>query len=72
MSVVQQPVEHRGGEGRVAGEGLVPLGEAEVTGEDQAAALVALGDDLEEQVGLLATQSTAVMTQVLMPAWVAA
>ena len=54
--MVQQPVEHRRGQHRVAGEGLIPRPEGQVRGQDHRALLVALGDDLEEQVGLFAPQ----------------
>ncbi len=53
---MENPVEHGGGEDRLAGEGLVPRAEGQVRGQDHRAALVALGDDLEEQVRLLAPQ----------------
>src|SRR6188472_1111264 len=46
--VVQEAVEERGGDHRVA-EDLAPLGEAPAGGEDHGAALVAGVDQLEEQ-----------------------
>jgi hypothetical protein len=54
--MVQQPVEHRRRQYRVAGEGLIPRPEGQVRGQDHRALLVALGDDLEEQIGLLTAQ----------------
>jgi hypothetical protein len=51
---VQQPIEQRRRQGGVAGEGLVPLPERQVRGHDGRSFLVALGGDLEEQVGLVA------------------
>src|SRR5271169_4183498 len=49
--VVDQPVDRGHGHRRV-GEDLVPLAEGLVAGGNQAAALVALGDELEQDVGL--------------------
>ena len=49
--MVQQPIQQGRRQGAVAAEGLVPLPEIEIAGDDQAAVLVALGDDLEEIVG---------------------
>ena len=43
----------------VASEGLIPRPEGQVGSQDGRALLVALGDDLEEQVGLLARQGQA-------------
>lgn len=43
-----------GGEGRVIGEGCYPLREGQVAGDDDGAALIAFGDDLEQQDGLMA------------------
>src|SRR5437016_548051 len=54
--MMQQPVEHRRGQHRIAGEGLIPGAEGEVGGQDRRSLLVTLGDDLEEQVGLFAPQ----------------
>lgn len=50
---MQQAVEQRGGERGVAVKGLVPLPERQVAGQQHGAFLVAFGDDLEEQVGLV-------------------
>jgi len=47
--VVQQAVEDRRGEHRVAGEDLSPFAVALVGGQDDRAVLVALRHDLEEQ-----------------------
>jgi hypothetical protein len=51
---MEDTVAHRHGEHAVAGEGDVPTAEGEIRSEDHRAAFVALGHDLEEQVGLLA------------------
>jgi len=56
MAVVEQAVEHGGGQNAIAGEGLVPRPEAEVGGHDGRGLFIAGGDDLEEQMGLLALQ----------------
>src|SRR5438034_11679841 len=50
--VVDEPVDQRGGDHRVA-EDLAPLFEAAVGGDDDRAAFVAAGDEREEQVGCL-------------------
>ena len=50
--VVQEPIEERGGDHRIA-EDLAPLGEAAVGGEDHRAPLVAGVDQLEEQVAAI-------------------
>ncbi len=47
--MVNQPVEQRGGDDRVA-EDLAPFGEAAVRSEDHGATLVASIDELEEQI----------------------
>ena len=52
--MVQESIEHGRREGGIAAEGVGPLGEGQVGGQDQGTLLVALGDDLEEQIGLLA------------------
>lgn len=51
MAVVEEPVEHGGGDGGVAVEDGGPLFEGLVRGQDNGAALVAGADDLEEQIG---------------------
>jgi hypothetical protein len=51
VAVVEQAVEHGGGDGGVAVEDAGPLLEGFVGGQDDGAALVAGADDLEEQVG---------------------
>ena len=48
-SMVEQPIEQRGGNYRIA-EDLTPFGKAAVGGEDHRALLVAGVDQLEEQV----------------------
>jgi hypothetical protein len=50
---VQEPVQHGGGDGGV-GEDLAPAADAPVGGQDDRAAQVALADDLEQGVGVLA------------------
>ena len=50
MTVVQQPIEDSGGHHCVT-EHLAPLADRPVAGLQQAAAFVAAGDQLEEQVG---------------------
>jgi len=49
--VVDQAVD-RGHSHRRVGEDLIPFAERLIAGGDQAAALVALGDELEQNVGL--------------------
>ena len=56
MAVVQEAVEDRRGNDAVSGEDLGPLAEALVRGEHDRAALVAPGDDLEEERRLLCVQ----------------
>src|ERR1700686_5406059 len=56
LSVMEQPIEQCGGEGRVAGEGLIPLTERQIRGQDDRATLVATGDDLEQLMSLLASE----------------
>jgi hypothetical protein len=48
MRVVQQSVKKRGCQCGVAGEGLIPLPEDQVRGENNGAEVVAFGDDLKE------------------------
>ena len=48
--MVDEPVDHRGGDYFVA-EDLAPPAERLVAGDDQAGSFVAGGDELEEQVG---------------------
>ena len=50
--VVQEPIEERGGNHRVA-EDLAPLGKAPIGGEDHGAPLVASVDQLEEQAAAI-------------------
>jgi hypothetical protein len=47
---MQETIEKRGGERRVVVEDLCPFFERTVGSQDDGAALIALGDDLEEQV----------------------
>ena len=54
--MVEQPIEHRCGQHRVTGKGLIPRPEGQVRGQDHRAFLIALGHDLEEQIGLFACQ----------------
>ena len=51
VAVVEEAVEHGGGDGGVAVEDGGPLFEGLVGGQDDGAAFVAGADDLEEQVG---------------------
>ena len=51
MAVVEEAVEHGGGNGGVAVEDGGPLFEGFVGGQDDGAAFVAGTDDLEEQIG---------------------
>ena len=53
--VMQDPVEHGGGEHSVAGERLVPTAECEIGGEDQTS-FVTPRNHLEKQIGLLASE----------------
>ena len=48
--MVDDAIDKRRG-GRGIGENVCPFAEGEVGGQDEAAALVALADDLEEQIG---------------------
>src|SRR5271165_593631 len=52
--VVQDTIEHRGGEHAVAGESAIPTAEGKIRSENHRTAFIALRHDLEEQVGLLA------------------
>lgn len=54
--MVQDTSEHRRSEDGVAGESGIPAAEGEIRSEDHRATFIALRHDLEEQVGLLATQ----------------
>src|SRR3974390_686519 len=54
--VVQDPIEHGGGEYSVARKRLVPTAESEVRRQDQRALFVTARNDLEEQIGLLASE----------------
>jgi len=51
VGVMQQAVEQCGGERTVAGEGLAPPPEQQVAGQQHRYLFVALGENLEEQVG---------------------
>lgn len=53
VGVVQDAVEHRCSQCGVAAEGFIPLRKRKVAGQDHRAALVALGDDLEEVASLI-------------------
>ena len=53
MGMVQQSVQHCSGQCGVSSKGVVPLAEREVRGQNNGTVLVAFGDDLEEQVGLI-------------------
>ncbi len=46
VGVVAQPIERCRGEQAICGEGLIPLGEVEVGGDDGRGRLVALGDEI--------------------------
>lgn len=52
-SMVQEPIQHRSGERGIPSQGAVPLAERQIARDDQAAPLIPLGHDLEEQIGLL-------------------
>jgi hypothetical protein len=54
--VVQDSIEHRGGQHAVAGESAVPAAEREIRSEYHRTAFIAPRDDLEEQIGLFAAQ----------------
>ena len=49
--MVEEPVEDGGGKSCVVIEDLRPVFEGAVGGDDQGSALVALTDDLEEEIG---------------------
>ena len=51
LGMVQEAVEDGGGQGAVVVEDLGPVFEGSVGGDDDGALLVALADDLEEQIG---------------------
>ena len=51
FGVMEQPIEQCRGEGAVVVEDLGPVLVGAIGGDDDGAALVALADDLEEQVG---------------------
>src|SRR5579862_6065497 len=55
VGVVDEPVDHRGGDDLVA-EDLAPPAERLVAGNDEAGSFVAGGDELEEQVGGLSLE----------------
>src|SRR5271157_712188 len=55
VAVVEEAVEDGGGEDLV-GEDLAPFAEGLVAGDDDGALLVAAGDDLEDEVGVVAGQ----------------
>ena len=48
--MVDESIDQRCG-GRSIGENVCPIAEGKVGGQDETAALVALADDLEEQIG---------------------
>jgi hypothetical protein len=52
--VAENAIEHRHREHAVAGKSAVPTAEGQIRGEDYRAAFIALGNDLEEEVRLLA------------------
>ena len=59
VGVVNDPVDHRGGDGEVA-EDVAPAGEWQVAGHDQGRVFVAGRDELEEQVcGVLVERDVA-------------
>ena len=60
------PVEGRGAEQPV-GEGVAPLGEVEVGGDDGGALFVALGDEVVEVLVLRCSQGF--QTEVLVQSW---
>lgn len=49
----RDPSRAGSGEGLIIGQSGGPLGEGQITGEDHAAALIALGHDVEEQARFL-------------------
>jgi hypothetical protein len=51
---MEDAIEHRHGEHAVASESTIPTAESEIRSEDHRAAFVALGNDLNEEIGLLA------------------
>ena len=53
FGVVEQPIEERGGEGAVVVEDLGPVLIGAICGEDNGTTLIALADDLEEQIGAM-------------------
>ena len=48
---MQQPIQQRGGQGGIAGKDQRPILEGDVGRQEDRAAFVAFGDDLEEQIG---------------------
>ena len=56
MAVVKQPVEKRRGQRAVAGQCLIPTAEVEIGCQDDGATLIDFGDDLKDQMSLVALQ----------------
>jgi hypothetical protein len=53
---VRQAIEQRGGELLVTAKDLDPLGEGKVGGDDDASSLVALGEQIEEELAASAVE----------------
>ncbi len=54
--MVQQPIQHRGCQGGIAGKRVGPLAERQVRGQDHRPFLIALRHHLKEQVRFLASE----------------
>ena len=68
MAVVEQPVEDGGGDDGVAEDGT-PLADRAVAGDQQAAALVASGDELEEEMRGVALKTAGSRARRSRAAW---
>lgn len=56
MAVVEEPIEQGGGQRTVARQGLIPAPEIEIGCQDNRSALIHFGNDLEDQMSLIALQ----------------
>lgn len=56
VGMVEQSIEHGGSQGLVVGKGASPLGKRKIAGQDHAASLITLGDDIEKEVRLVPSE----------------
>lgn len=54
--MVQKPIEQRRSERLIVGQSTGPLGKWQIAGEYHAAAFIAFGHDVKEQIRLLAAE----------------